>query len=143
MTTSLPRILLALAVAATGAHAQGLPKFPAKNVPEVFFGTSVDDPYRALENEKDPEVAAWMKAHAEHAHRTLESLPGYPGLLARVAELDNATAARIGSVQRTRDGSLFFLRRGATDNVFKLYVRTPNGQERLLVDPEEWQKRIG
>ena len=57
-------------------QAQPLPVFPAKNVPETFFGTVVDDPYRALENEKDPQVAAWMKAHADHARATIEWLPG-------------------------------------------------------------------
>jgi prolyl oligopeptidase len=51
-----------VAALCVAAHAESLPVFPAKNVPETFFGTVVDDPYRALENEKDPEVAAWMKA---------------------------------------------------------------------------------
>ena len=136
--------LASLVASALAAHAQSpAPAFPAKNVTDVFFGTAVDDPYRALENEKDPEVAAWMKAQATHAQRTLESLPGHAALLKRVAELDNATAARIGSVKRTADGTLFFTRRGATDNVFKLYVRTRAGSERLLVDPESWQQRTG
>ena len=36
-------------------QAQPLPVFPATNVPETFFGTRVDDPYRALENDKDEE----------------------------------------------------------------------------------------
>jgi prolyl oligopeptidase len=73
------RLLLSvIAAASLAAQAQSLPVFPANNVPETFFGTVVDDPYRALENEKDPAVAAWMKAHAQHAQRTIESLPGYP-----------------------------------------------------------------
>ena len=132
-----PFIALALA-----AHGQPAP-FPAKNVPEVFFGTTVDDPYRALENEKDPAVAAWMKAQAEHAQRTLAALPGHAALLKRIADLDNAVAARIGEVRRGPDDTLFFTRRGTADNVFKLYVRNPRGEERLLVDPEAWQRRTG
>ena len=130
---SLP--LLALAQGAS------LPVFPTNNVPETFFGTKVDDPYRALESEKDPNVAAWMKAHADHAHKTIEGLKGYEGLKARVTELDNATAARIGDVRR-RPGGLFFTRRGKEDNVFKLYVEQ-GGRERVLVDPEDWQKETG
>ena len=138
------RFLLALVGAlplALFAQGGSLPVFPAKNVPETFFGTRVDDPYRALESEKDPEVAAWMKAHADHAKNTLEGLKGYAGLQARIAELDNATAARVGGV-RHRPGGLFFTRRGKDDNVFKLYV-LKDGKETLLVDPETFQKETG
>ena len=133
----------ATAAAAFGALAQGLPTFPAKNVPETFFGTQVDDPYRALEDVKDPAVDAWMRAHAKHARETLESLPGYEALRKRVAELDNSVSARVGQVRRMASGDLFFTRRGATDNTFKLYVRDAKGGERLLVDPDEWQKKAG
>jgi prolyl oligopeptidase len=133
----------ATAVAACSALAQGLPAFPARNVPETFFGTRVDDPYRALENVKDPAVDAWMRAHAKHARTTLESLPGYEALKKRVVELDNATAARIGQVRRMATGDIFFTRRGAADNTFKLFVRDARGQERLLADPDDWQKQTG
>ena len=46
-------------------------------------------------------------------------------------------------VARTADGSLFFTRRGATENTFKLYHRSPSGQETRLVDPDDWQKDTG
>src|SRR5688572_9144766 len=133
------RTLLALlAVAAAAVHA-ALPVFPPQDVSDTFFGTRVGDPYRALENEKDPAVAAWMKAHADHAHGVLTSLAGREALVKRMTELDSAAAARVGAVRRL-PGATFFTRRGATENVFKLYVRDPGGKERLLVDPEDWQK---
>ncbi|MEO6363047.1 MAG: hypothetical protein ABIO71_07440 [Caldimonas sp.] len=45
-----PMIALgALALVCTAAVADPLPVFPAKNVQESFFGTVVDDPYRAME----------------------------------------------------------------------------------------------
>ena len=125
------------------ALAQPLPVFPPAKLQDTFFGTTVDDPYRALENEKDPTVAAWMKAHAERAHAALEGLAGYAKLKARITELDNATATRIGGLDRLRDGTVFFQRRGATDNTFKLYLRDADGKERLLVDPDDWQKETG
>ena len=133
----------ATAVAACGALAQGLPTFPQKNEPATFFGTQVDDPYRALENTKDPAVDAWMRAHAKHARSTLESLAGYESLKKRVVELDNAVEARVGQVRRMASGDIFFTRRGARDNTFKLFVRDARGQERLLADPDDWQKQTG
>ena len=139
-----PKIALAVfALACSAAVAAPVPVFPAKNVPETFFGTVVDDPYRALENDKDPAVAGWMKSHADHARATLEALSGHAALKQRVADLDNAAAARIGALQRVADGSVFFLRRGATENTFKLHLRAADGQESMLADPDDWQKATG
>ncbi len=138
------RFLAACAAAVSLASiAQTLPAFPPKNVPETLYGTVVDDPYRALENLKDPAVASWMKAHADHARKTLDGLPGYARLKARIAELDDATSAVVGSVSRETGGHLFFTRRGAKDNTLKLYHRGPDGKEKLLVDPDTWQKETG
>ena len=50
-------LLLAATAWATAAFAQALPTAPVRNVPEVFFGTTVDDPYRDFENIKSPPVA--------------------------------------------------------------------------------------
>ncbi len=136
------RPLLALIALAAASAKAALPVFPPQDVSDTFFCTRVGDPYRALENEKDPAVAAWMKAHADHAHGVLTSLAGREALVKRMTELDSAAAARVGAVRRL-PGATFFTRRGATENVFKLYVRAADGKERLLVDPEEWQKETG
>jgi prolyl oligopeptidase len=136
--------LAAFAVlAALSASAQSLPAFPPANVADSFFGTVVDDPYRALENTGDPAVQAWMKAQAAHAHGTLRSLSGYARLLDRVAELDNARDALVGEIKRNADGTLFFTRRSARDNTFKLFRRSPSGAESQLVDPDDWQRETG
>jgi prolyl oligopeptidase len=84
-----------------------------------------------------------MQAHADHARRSLDALPGYAPLRSRIAELDNAAAASVGSVRRVAGGGLFFTRRGATENTFKLYYRGAGGQETRLVDPDDWQKQTG
>jgi len=60
-----------------------------------------------------------MKAHSDHARKTLDNLKGYSALKARIADLDSAVASRINTVVKT-PGALFYTRRGATENVFKL-----------------------
>ena len=119
------RAVLALtAVAALTAHAQITPAvFPAGNVSTTYFGTVVDDPYRALEDTTNPEVAEWARSQADYARATLDSLPGYKALRARVAEFDEATAAVVGSVRLDGKGNVYFTRRGAAENTFKLYRR--------------------
>jgi len=136
-------VLAAATLAATAAHAQSLPVFPTKNVPDTFCGTVVDAPYRTLEDTKNAEVSGWMKAHADHARATLDGLGGYAALRRRITELDDAVEARIGRVHRAATGDLFFTRRGAKDNTFKLFVRTAAGVETMLADPDDWQKETG
>jgi prolyl oligopeptidase len=137
-----------VAVAAFAAHAQTSPSpFPARNVQATFFGTVVDDPYRDLEDIKNPDVVAWAKSHADFARRQLESLPGYKGLRSRVAQLDESATATVGTVRLDGKGTLFFTRRGARDNTLKLYMREATrdgkGAETLLVDPDDWQRETG
>src|SRR5881396_75270 len=116
-----------LALAAFAAQAQTPPAFPARNVQATFFGTVVDDPYRDLEDIKNPDVVAWAKSHADFARSQLESLPGYKGLRSRVTELDESATATVGTVRLDGKGNLFFTRRGARDNTLKLYQRDAKG----------------
>lgn len=139
---------LALAAAAAGAAAAlslSVPEpFPQRPVVDFYFGTPVVDPYRDLENLEDPAVAAWMKAQAEHTRTQLDLVPGRAALLARITELDRAVAARVVNVQRRPGGLHFYEKREAADNQFKLVVRRGTaGPERVLVDPEEAQRRTG
>src|SRR5215467_5299630 len=39
------------------------------------YGIRVEDPYRWLENGKDPEVQAWVKAQNAYARKVLDGLP--------------------------------------------------------------------
>jgi prolyl oligopeptidase len=72
--------LLPLAAAAQ-APAGVPPVAPVRPVVDDYHGTQVVDPYRYMENVKDPEVQAWMKAHADHTRATLDALPGRAKLL--------------------------------------------------------------
>lgn len=130
-------------LAALAVHAQTPPAFPPHNVPASFFGTVVDDPYRALEDVSQPEVAAWAKSQAQYARSQIESIPGYEALRRRVAELDDSTPAVVSEVRRLPGGEIFFLRRGERENTFKLYRRDRAGNETRLADPDDWQKRTG
>ncbi len=129
---------------AAWAQASALPVAPVKDVPETFFGTTVHDPYRDFEDTKKPEVAAWMKAHSEHAFATLKALPGRDGLRQRMEQLDASAPARVTDIVRTVSGAWFYQRRGVNEDQFKLYVRPgAQGAERLLFDPETLRQATG
>jgi prolyl oligopeptidase len=142
-----PLVACFLLAGATAAGALSLSEPPVlepRPVTDSFFGTAVDDPYRYMEDLRDPEVASWMRAQADYSRALLDLVPGRKALLERINALDIAVPARVINVQR-RPGELYFYeKRGAKDNQFKLYVRQGrSGAERLLVDPEQLQKASG
>lgn len=136
-----------LLAAQFAAHAQGASPTvapPPKDVPETFFGTTVHDPYRWLEDVKSPETMAWMKATSERSHAALAALPGRQTLLDALEKYDSSVSARVFGVVRETGDRWFYERRGATENQFKLLMRQGTaGRERVLVDPEAIEKRTG
>jgi prolyl oligopeptidase len=63
---------------------------PTKTVDssDTYFGVTYKDPYRWLENLKDPEVIKWFKAQAGHTDNTLEKIPGRKELLKEFEQLN-------------------------------------------------------
>lgn len=117
---------------------------PAKDVPETFFGTTVHDPYRWLEDIKSPEAAKWMKESSDRSHAALAAIPGRDKMLAALEKFDGSVSGRVFGVARETGDRWFFERRGATENQFKLLMREGlDGRERVLVDPEALEKKTG
>ncbi len=142
--TALLSALLPLSPSALAQATSGPPVADVRNVPEVFFGTTVDDPYRYFEDTKRPEVAAWMKAHSDLARNTLRSIQGRDALRARLGELDASTTAFVTNVNRVEGDLYFYEKRRTKDDQLKLYVRRGlDGAERLLFDPERLRKATG
>jgi prolyl oligopeptidase len=112
------------------------PIAPVRPVFDDYYGTKITDPYRYMENLKDPEVQAWMKSQNDYTRVVLAGIPGREKLLARMIELDESTSV-VAFVQRL-PGDLYLYRKlPAHENVPKLYMRQGlNGPEKLLLDPE-------
>jgi len=69
-------------LASTLGVAQTLPPAPpVGTVTDNFFGMSVPDPYRYMEDLKNADVAAWMKAQADYTRATLDKIPQRGALL--------------------------------------------------------------
>jgi prolyl oligopeptidase len=125
------------ALAALSAAAQSRPAAPpVRSVTDTYFGVAVPDPYRYFENLKDPEVTAWMKAEAAYTTAVLRRIPGRAALFNEIEARGNAASARVSQVQVVGN-KVYYEKRLATGNLFKLYVRDGfKGRERLLFDPE-------
>jgi prolyl oligopeptidase len=101
-------------------------------VEDSYFGETLKDSYRWMENDKDPDWLPFLKAQNARARATLDAIPGREELSRRIATL-SGDIALTSHVQRA-DGRLFHQQRpGGADN-FKLFLRE-GGHDRVLVDP--------
>src|SRR5258708_6346724 len=107
---SLPRCLRA--ATATSTTTASVPPAPVARIDaahDTYFGETLSDPYRWMENDKDAEWLPFLKGQNEHARAVLDALPTRAPLLKRVQQLsgDTVTTSR---VQRA-GGLTFFTQR--------------------------------
>ncbi|MGA2341487.1 MAG: prolyl oligopeptidase family serine peptidase [Terracidiphilus sp.] len=115
------------------------PVAPVRPVTDTYFGVTVTDPYRYIEDLTNPEVVAWFKSQNDYTRGVLAKIPGRDALLKRIEELDRSTPARVSSVQRIPGGRIFYEKELASETVPKLYVRDGvDGPERILLDPAKY-----
>jgi len=145
---SLPVVISTLCIpvgwAADGAGVTASPVAPMRPVTDEYFGTKVVDPYRYMENLKDPEVEAWFKAENEYTRAILARIPGRDSLLAKIKQFDESASARVFDVRRLPSGRYFYQKRLASEDVPRIYMRDGlGGEEKLLVDPAVFAKSGG
>lgn len=108
---------------------------PTERGPVVdrYFGTSVADPYRWLEDADAPKTAAWVEAQNAVSLPYLAALPEREKIRKRLTELWNFE--RYGLVTK-RAGKYFYLRNDGLQNQSALWVQDgADARPRLLLDP--------
>lgn len=102
---------------------------------ELLHGLTLKDPYRWLEDEKSPEVQAWMKAQDDYARKNLHALAGREWLTKRYTELYYLDAY---GVPFKLGGRLFYSRQRKDKEKAVVYWRNEKGEEKVLLDPNTW-----
>ena len=120
-----------------GATSPPLPPVaPVRPVTDDYFGTKVVDPYRYMENLKNPQVQAWFKGQDDYTRAVLAKIPGRSQLLAHIRELDQSVSQV--SAWRLPDDLFVIMKQRASEDVMRLYLRHGlAGEDKLLVDPEK------
>jgi len=124
-----------LARRSMGAAASAIPPAPVARVAVVkdtYFGETLSDPYRWMENSQDPEWLPFLRGQDAHARAVLDGIPGRAALLQRIEQLSGDTAVT-RRVQRA-GARLFFEQRPVGADNFKLFVQE-GGVHRVLIDP--------
>ena len=120
---------------ATSGSAAAIPPAPVARVEPVkdtYFGETLTDSYRWMENDKDRDWLPFLKGQNNHTRAVLDRIPGRAALEARIQQL-SGDAVTTRKVQRA-GGRLFFEQRPLGADNFKLFVRD-GSQVRTLVDP--------
>jgi prolyl oligopeptidase len=129
------RLLVALCVLALlGAGALQYPPFPVGTTVDTYYGWSVSDPYRQLENPTDPAVVAWAAAETKLATDFIRSQPSWQFYAKRISEL-NGAFGWAGDL-KIAGGRIFYLSSTPGEQQPKLVVRdSVDASERVLFDP--------
>jgi prolyl oligopeptidase len=127
--------LSALATMRARAAKPALPAAPvAKTVTatDTYFGETVADPYRWMENPKDPDWLPYLQGQNNHTRAVLDAIPGRSNLASRIQDLSGETV--LTRQVQSAGGKLFYQQRPAGADNFRLFVREKTST-RLLVDP--------
>lgn len=129
---------------AEDAPAKTPPAAPVRAVTEEYFGTQVVDPYRYMEDLKDPQVSEWFKKQNDYTRAALASIPGRSALLGKIKKLDEAAPSRVFDVRRLPSELYFYQKRLASEDIAKIYMRDGlAGDDKVLVDPTKFARPGG
>jgi prolyl oligopeptidase len=136
------RLLLALAAAlfaASPALAAGgnlvYPDAPRGTVTDTYFGTSVADPYRWMEDVDAPQTTAWVKAEGDLTRSYLDAIPQRGAIRDAYKKLFNYE--KLGAPYR-EGKRWFYTRNSGLQNQDVIYVReSATAPARVLLDPNK------
>jgi prolyl oligopeptidase len=137
MQLSRPWILLTALLAGCAHSAMPLsyPAARATNQVDTYFGTSVPDPYRWLEDDNSPETKAWVEAENKVTFDFLDRIPGRDAIRQRLTKLWNYERF---SVPFHAGGRYFFFKNDGLQNQSVLYTLTAlSAEPTLLLDPNK------
>ena len=117
----------------TKAENISYPQTRAMDVTDDFFGTTVADPYRWLENEDAFETGEWIEAENAITFPMLAELPSRQGYIDRITELFNYE--RFGTPYK--EGGRYFYSRndGLQNQSVVLVADSLDAEPRVLLDP--------
>jgi len=106
------------------------------DVVDTYFGTSVPDPYRWLEDDTSPEVAAWVEAENKVTFGYLDKIPYRAQLKDRLTKLLNYPKY---SAPARRGEYFFFTKNDGLQNQNVWYIQKGlEGTPDLLLDPNKF-----
>jgi prolyl oligopeptidase len=133
MTLSMPP---RLARAQDGAGRLAYPETKKGEVVDDYFGTKVADPYRWLEDDNAPDVAAWVAAENKMTFGYLDKISYRPQLKARLTTLLNYP--KFGFPTRRGENFIFSKNDGLQNQSVQYIQKGLDGTPEVLLDPNKF-----
>jgi len=109
------------------------PKTKKEAVSDTYYGVTVEDPYRWLEDDNSEETAEWVKEQNELTFSYLNRLPDREKIKKRLTELWNYERIK---TPFNKAGRWFVFKNNGLQNQFVLYMMDkPDDEPRVLLDP--------
>ncbi len=138
------RLLLPALLMAVSASAQMSPEFSGtypstRKVPQAdtFFGTTVQDPYRWLEDDRSAETHDWVVAQNKITDAYLSQIPYRAAIRRRLTELWNYEKF---SAPFREGGYTYFYKNDGLQNQSVLYRQKGGGAPEVFLDPNTFSK---
>ena len=135
MSLSTP-LRLASAQGGDGAGRLTYPETKKGEVVDDYFGTKVADPYRWLEDDNAPDVAAWVEAENKVTFGYLDKISYRAQLKDRLTKLFNYP--KYGFPQRRGDWFIFSKNDGLQNQSVQYIQKGLDGTPEVLLDPNKF-----
>jgi len=140
MSVLLILVVLTAAAQQTSNAPARPPVASVRPLAEELYGVKATDPYRYMENLKDPPVDTWFRQEDSYTRSVLAGIPGRDALLADIKKYDQSVPASVTNVMELPGRVYFYQKVLAKQNVPSLYMRQGlDGAERLLLDPAKFE----
>ena len=106
-------------------------------VVDTYFGHSVEDPYRWLEDDRSEETTAWVKAENKATFDYLAQIPYRDQVKSRLTELWNYE--KVGAPFTEGDYTYFYKNNGL-QNQYVVYRQKDDEQAEIFLDPNTFSK---
>lgn len=110
------------------------PVAPSDMTEDTYFGITVADPFRPLENDTSAATLDWIKAENAVTRGYLDAIPFRDKIRARLTELNNYV--KTGLPSRKPDGKYYHYENDGLRNQSVLYRSdSPYGEKEVFIDP--------
>ncbi len=120
------------------------PEAPSEPISDTYFGITIQDDYRNLENLNDSLVLKWFKAEGKFANNILENISGRSELIEKMMKYDQRKSFKVTNINITEKDEYFFLKQEAHEDVSRLFYRKNfDSEDELLYDPKSFKPESG
>lgn len=121
----------------TPKHQIKYPETKKGSVTDNYFGTTVADPYRWLEDDRSEETAKWVAEQNKVTFGYLDNIPFRDAIKKRMEKLWNYE--RVSAPYREGD-FYYYYKNDGLQNQSVLYRKDKDGKEEVFLDPNSFSK---